>query len=76
MSIVERALKRPYTYLVIAALVIVMGLLTAQKTPTDVFPNIDIPVASVIWSYSGASPDDMSQRIVYFCRAFVYHVSQ
>src|SRR5580693_279146 len=55
MSIVHIALTRPYTFLVTAV----------KSTPTDVFPVIDIPVASVIWAYGGASPDDMEKRIVF-----------
>ena len=64
MSIVETALRRPYTFLVMAVLIVIIGVVSVQSTPTDVFPNIDIPVASVIWAYSGASPNDMEKRIV------------
>jgi CzcA family heavy metal efflux pump len=64
MSIVETALRRPYTFLVMAALIVILGVYSVQSTPTDVFPVIDIPVASVIWAYSGASPNDMEKRIV------------
>ncbi len=64
MSIVASALRRPYTYIVATLLVLILGIATVVSTPTDVFPNIDIPVASVIWSYGGASPDDMEKRIV------------
>ncbi len=64
MSIVETALRRPYTFLVMAVLIVIIGAVSVQSTPTDVFPNIDIPVASVIWAYSGASPNDMEKRIV------------
>src|ERR1700732_862125 len=61
---VTKALQKPYTYIVLALLIMLLGTVTAISTPTDVFPNIDIPVASVIWSYSGASPNDMEKRIV------------
>jgi multidrug efflux pump subunit AcrB len=61
---VTKALLRPYTYIVLAILVVLIGCVAAVSTPTDVFPNIDIPVATVIWSYSGASPQVMEQRIV------------
>ena len=64
MSIVETALRRPYTFLVMAVLIVIIGVVSVQSTPTDVFPVIDIPVASVIWAYGGASPNDMEKRIV------------
>ena len=59
-----RALQRPYTYIVLAILIVLIGSTAFVSTPTDVFPSIDIPVASVIWTYSGASPDVMEKRIV------------
>ena len=65
MSIVHIALRRPYTFLVLAVLILILGTAAVQTTPTDVFPVIDIPVASVIWNYSGASPNDMEKRIVF-----------
>jgi multidrug efflux pump subunit AcrB len=61
---VEKALSRPYTYIVMALLITILGIVSFESTPTDVFPNIDIPVATVIWQYSGASPDVMEKRIV------------
>jgi multidrug efflux pump subunit AcrB len=61
---VEKALSRPYTYIVMALLIALLGIVSFATTPTDVFPNIDIPVATVIWQYSGASPDVMEKRIV------------
>jgi len=61
---VAKALQRPYTYIVMALMIVLIGVVSATSTPTDVFPNIDIPVASVIWNYSGASPDVMEKRIV------------
>jgi len=61
---VEKALSRPYTYIVMALLFAILGIVSFESTPTDVFPNIDIPVATVIWQYSGASPDVMEKRIV------------
>ncbi|HLK60529.1 MAG TPA: efflux RND transporter permease subunit [Chthonomonadaceae bacterium] len=64
MSIELMALRRPYTFVVMALLILILGVVTVQSTPTDVFPTIDIPVASVIWAYNGASPDDMEKRIV------------
>jgi CzcA family heavy metal efflux pump len=64
MWIVQLALRRPYTFVVMALLILIMGAVTIQRTPTDVFPVIDIPVVSVIWSYGGISPDEMEKRIV------------
>src|SRR5580700_2875193 len=61
---VEKALSKPYTYIVMAMLFAILGVASFVSTPTDVFPNIDIPVATVIWQYSGASPDVMEKRIV------------
>jgi len=60
-----KALQKPYTYIVLALLVVILGIVDFQTTPTDVFPAIDLPVCSVIWTYGGASPRIMEQRIVY-----------
>src|SRR6266566_943308 len=64
MWIVRLALRRPYTFIVMALLIAVLGVMSALTTPTDVFPYINIPVAGVIWSYSGMSPDDMAKRVL------------
>ncbi|WP_322105446.1 efflux RND transporter permease subunit [Paraburkholderia sp. J41] len=64
MWIVRLALKRPYTFVVLALLLMIVGPLTILRTPTDIFPNIDIPVLSVIWSYTGLPADEMERRIV------------
>ena len=56
-SVVEIALRRPYTFIVMAMLIVVLGVLSIARTPTDIFPNIDIPVISVIWNYGGLPPD-------------------
>ncbi|CAG9218651.1 RND transporter [Paraburkholderia tropica] len=63
MWIVRLALKRPYTFVVLALLLLIVGPLTIVRTPTDIFPNIDIPVLSVIWTYTGLPADEMSRRI-------------
>ena len=63
MWIVKLALRRQYTFIVMALLIMVMGAFTILRTPTDVFPSINIPVVTVIWSYNGFSPDDMAKRI-------------
>ncbi len=64
LKIVRLALVRPYTFIVLALLILLAGPLAALRTPTDIFPDIRIPVISVIWNYSGLQPDDMSGRIV------------
>ena len=64
MWIVALALRRPYTFIVMAIVIIVMFFVTLANTPVDIFPSIDIPVVSVVWFYTGMSPDDMANRIV------------
>jgi multidrug efflux pump subunit AcrB len=64
MWIVKVALQRPYTFVVLAFLLMIMGPLTIVRTATDIFPNIDIPVISVIWTFTGLPPDEMSNRII------------
>jgi len=64
MWIVQLALRRPYTFVVMAILMLVMSVFSILRTPTDIFPNIDIPVVSIIWNYNGLVPKDMSDRIV------------
>ncbi|HUN72355.1 MAG TPA: efflux RND transporter permease subunit [Steroidobacteraceae bacterium] len=66
MWIVKLALRRPYTFVVFALLIVLFGLRAAVITPTDIFPDIRLPVVSVVWSYSGMLPTDMSGRVVYF----------
>jgi multidrug efflux pump subunit AcrB len=66
MWIVKLALRRPYTFVVLALLIVLFGLRAAVITPTDIFPNINIPVVSVVWTYSGLLPRDMSGDVVYF----------
>ena len=63
MEAVRVALRRPYTFVVMAVLILIGGLLAALRTPTDIFPEIDIPVIAVAWSYTGLPPDQMSGRI-------------
>ncbi len=64
MWIVALALRRPYTFVVMAILIVVLMGVTVYRTPVDIFPDIDIPVVSVVWFYTGMSPDDMANRIV------------
>ena len=66
MWIVQIALKHPYTFIVMSLLIAIFGSLAAVRTPTDIFPNINIPVVSVVWTYTGLLPDDMSGRVVYY----------
>ena len=64
MWIVKLALSRPYTFAVMAVLIVILGVVSIFSMATDIFPDIDIPVVSVIWGYSGMSPDDMEKRVV------------
>src|SRR5260370_11552468 len=63
MWIVRLALNRPYTFIVASILILVLGFTSIATTPTDIFPNIDIPVVTVIWSYSGLPAKEMENRI-------------
>src|ERR1700685_1164104 len=64
MWIVALALRRPYTFIVMALVIILLTPITILRTPTDIFPDIDIPVVSVVWFYAGMAPQDMADRIV------------
>jgi CzcA family heavy metal efflux pump len=64
MWIVKLALRRPYTFLVLAILITLLGVFSILRTPTDIFPNIKIPVVAAIWNYTGLSPDEMATRLV------------
>src|SRR5271170_4082004 len=66
LAIVRIALSRPYTFVVMAMLIVIFGVAAAVKTPTDIFPNIGIPVVAVVWTYNGLPPDDMSGRVIYY----------
>src|SRR5947209_6715685 len=66
VGIVKLALRRPYTCTVMVVLIMIFGIASALRTPTDIFPNIDIPVVSVVFSYTGLPPDDMAGRVVTF----------
>src|SRR5947207_867704 len=67
MWIVRLALRRPYTFTVMAILIVLVGTVTISRISTDIFPNIDIPVVSVIWSYAGVAPEEMEKRFVTVC---------
>jgi len=62
-GLVRIALARPYTFVVLALLILIIGPLAAMRTPTDIFPNIDIPVIGVAWQYTGLPPDQMAGRM-------------
>jgi multidrug efflux pump subunit AcrB len=64
--IVLTALRRPYTFVVLAVVIALFGVRAAVQTPTDIFPNINIPVVSVVWTYNGLLPNDMSGRVIYY----------
>src|SRR6202165_3537263 len=64
MWIVALALRRPYTFVVMALLIIILMFVVVPRTPVDIFPEINIPVVSVVWIYSCLSPSEMADRIV------------
>src|SRR5579864_2069072 len=64
MWIVRLALRRPYTFVVLALLLLILAPIVVQRTPTDIFPNIDIPIVTVLWHFTGMSPQEMANRIV------------
>ncbi len=63
MWIVQLALRRPYTFVIMSMVIVILGVLAAVRMPTDIFPEIDIPVVSVIWQYGGISPQEMAEAI-------------
>ena len=67
MWIVRLALRRPYTFVVLSLLIALLGIGSAIETPKDIFPAINIPVVSVVWTYSGLTPTEMEGRIVTVC---------
>ncbi|MDR3463016.1 MAG: efflux RND transporter permease subunit [Beijerinckiaceae bacterium] len=66
LAIVRIALQRPYTFVVLAVLILIFGVKAWTTTPTDIFPDIGIPVVSAVWTYNGLPPEEMSGRIVYY----------
>jgi multidrug efflux pump subunit AcrB len=65
MWIVRLALRRTYTFVVVAVLIAVLGAVSVYRMSTDIFPNIDIPVVSVVWSYTGMPADEVESRIIF-----------
>src|ERR1041384_8650563 len=63
LNLVRIALRRPYTFVVMALLILIIGPLAALRTPVDIFPDIRIPVIAVIWQYTGLQPDQMAGRM-------------
>ena len=66
LQIVRMALRKPYTSVVLAILILLGGGVSAARTPTDIFPDIKIPVIAVVWTYRGLPPDDMAGRVIYY----------
>ena len=71
MWIVQIALRRPYTFVVFAFLIAIFGTLSGLRTPVDIFPNINIPVVSVVWTYNGLLPNEMSGRVIYYYERYM-----
>ncbi len=65
-SLVRSVLKWPYTFVVLAILILICGPFAAMNMPTDIFPDIKIPVIAVVWTYRGLAPDDMAGRVIYY----------
>ena len=65
LGLVRTALLKPYTFFVLAIFICIVGPMAALKTPTDVFPDIGIPVVAVVWQYAGLSPEAMAGRVIY-----------
>src|SRR5579872_1393694 len=66
LAIVRLALKRPYTFVVLAICIVIFGVMAATEMATDIFPDIKIPVIAVVWTYRGLAPDDMAGRVIYY----------
>jgi multidrug efflux pump subunit AcrB len=63
MWIVRVALDRPYTFIVLALMILIMSVVAIVRTPTDIFPSIDIPVIAVDWTYTGLNPEELEGRL-------------
>src|SRR5271165_1542821 len=66
LAIVRIALSKPYTFVVLAMVIVIFGVTAALRTPIDIFPIIGIPVVAVVWTYDGLPADDMSKRVIYY----------
>ena len=65
MWIVRLAINRPYTFVVAAILILILGVVSIVGAPVDIFPHIDIPVINIVWQYTGLAPEEMSNRVIY-----------
>jgi multidrug efflux pump subunit AcrB len=65
------ALRRPYTFIVLGIVIAIFGVRSALLTPTDIFPNINIPVVAVVWTYNGLLPNDMSSRVINYYERYI-----
>ena len=74
MWIVKLALRRPYTFVIMAILMLILGAASIVTMPTDIFPYINIPVASVVWSYTGMVPQEMANRVVTIFERTITHL--
>src|ERR1700730_23377 len=63
MWIVRVALDRPYTFVVLALMILILSVVAISRTPTDIFPNIDIPLVAVDWTYTGLNPEELEGRL-------------
>ena len=63
LALVKIALSKPYTFVVLALLIAILGTKSTQRTPTDIFPSVDIPVIAVAWQWRGLPPEEMAGRI-------------
>ncbi|MGI4877462.1 MAG: efflux RND transporter permease subunit [Janthinobacterium lividum] len=66
LQLVKLALSKPYTFVVLAILIVLFGGIAAVRTPTDIFPDIKIPVIAAVWTYRGLPPEDMAGRVIYY----------
>ena len=66
LQLVKLALSKPYTFVVLAILIVLSGTIAWRRTPTDIFPDIRIPVIAVVWTYRGLPPEDMAGRVIYY----------
>jgi len=75
MWVVRIALSRPYTFIVLAILILVLSPVVILRTPTDIFPNIDIPVVAVAWQFTGMNPEELEGRLTstYYGRQYRTH---
>ena len=64
MWLVRLALNRPYTFIVASILILILSVVAVVRTPTDILPDINVPVVSVVWGYTGLAPEEMERRMV------------